>query len=131
MSLLLFCLVKTADILFFLFRDLCRKRRPALQILPKVSVALISSTAEINNVLVSLIVICLKESLKICGKDRLFLIYLTDFRAPNPHAFCHGKRLTGVVCLLIEFFIIYALLYVGNITLTFLFSIFLILNFAL
>ena len=26
-----------------------------------------------------------------------FLIYLTDFRAPNPHAFCHGKRLTDIV----------------------------------
>ena len=31
--------------------------------------------------------------------EGLFLIYLTDFRAPNPHAFCHGKRLTGVVCM--------------------------------
>ena len=26
-----------------------------------------------------------------------FLIYLTDFRAPNPHAFCHGKRLADVI----------------------------------
>ena len=31
--------------------------------------------------------------------EGLFLIYLTDFRAPNPHAFCHGKRLTDVVCM--------------------------------
>ena len=23
--------------------------------------------------------------------EGLFLIYLKDFRAPNPHAFCHGK----------------------------------------
>ena len=32
-------------------------------------------------------------------KEGLFLIYLTDFRAPNPHAFCHGKRLTDVICM--------------------------------
>ena len=31
--------------------------------------------------------------------EGLFLIYLKDFRAPNPHAFCHGKRLTDVVCM--------------------------------
>ena len=29
--------------------------------------------------------------------EGLFLIYLTDFRAPNPHAFCHGKRLADVI----------------------------------